>query len=90
VAFVPNEQVIEAVPPKRADDTLAERVGSRRSRWCEKLLDSQTAHPTLISCAIDAVAIVQEEPWRRMLADRVDDALVAPYTPTTATARRRS
>jgi hypothetical protein len=32
LAVVLDEQVIEAVAPKRADDVLAVRVGSRRSR----------------------------------------------------------
>jgi hypothetical protein len=72
LAFVPNEQMIEAVAPKRADGALAVRVGSRRSRWREKLLNTKTGHTTLKGSAIDAIAIVHEEPWRRMIADRLD------------------
>ena len=64
LAFVPHEQVVEAVAPKHADYALAVRVGSRRSRWREKRLNTQTAHTTLKGGAIDAITIVQEEPWR--------------------------
>jgi hypothetical protein len=37
LAVVPDEQVIEAVAPKRADDAFAVRVGSRLSRLREEL-----------------------------------------------------
>jgi hypothetical protein len=41
LAVVPDEQVIEAVAPKRAANALAERVGSRRSRRRKELSDTE-------------------------------------------------
>jgi hypothetical protein len=46
LAVVPDEQVIEAVAPKRADDAFAVRVGSRRSRWRKELWNTEAADTT--------------------------------------------
>jgi hypothetical protein len=80
LAVVPDEQVVEALAPKRADDALAVRVGSRRSRWRKELSNTEAAHTTSKRGAIHAIPIVQEETWRHSVADRFDHALGYPLS----------
>ena len=70
--------MIEAVAPKRSDDSLAVRVGSRRSRRRKELSNPEAVDPTSKSGAINAIPIVQEEAWRQAVADRFDHALGCP------------
>ena len=64
LAVVPDQQVIEALAPKRADHALTVRVGSRCSRWRKELSNTEAADTAVKRRALHAIPIVQEQAWR--------------------------
>ena len=57
VAFVQNNDVIEAVASQGSDEPLHERVLPRTSRCTEDLFDSHASDPPLKFAAVDRIAI---------------------------------
>jgi hypothetical protein len=79
VAIIPDEQVIEAIASKRADDALTIGIGSRSSRRREELLNAKPGDTISKRHAVDAVAIMQKEAWLRAVVDCFDKALGCPF-----------
>ena len=44
--LVDDDQVVEALVPEGADDTLGDRIGAGRLHWTEQSLDAQAPGPT--------------------------------------------
>ena len=62
--FVENDDVVEALPPDRSDQTLAVWILPWRARSCDDFLDTHRLDAPDEIGAQDAVAIAQDVPWR--------------------------
>ena len=60
-AFVPDDHVVEALPPDGADDPFDEWVLPGRPRGREDLLDPQASYRVAECLAVDTVPVADEE-----------------------------
>ena len=70
-----GDDVVEAVPPKGTDHTLAVRILPWRPRRGENLLDSHRTHSTNEVRAADLVSIPQDVPRCRVVGEGVDQPI---------------
>ena len=80
MAFVQNDEMIEAIAAQGSDQPLHERVLPRTSRCAENLFDPQALDPPLKCAAVDRIAIAEEVfrcavPW-----EGFDDLLARPMS----------
>jgi hypothetical protein len=63
-SFVPDNDVVHALPMQRADDALDERVLPRGMRRNHDLLDAEGSNGRAKGVPVDAVAVTEHEPGR--------------------------
>ena len=68
VEIVEDDEVVEAISPERPDDPFAKRVRLRGSGRRDQASRAEAFHSPSEVGAIDRVAVVNEEPWRMVLA----------------------
>jgi len=78
VSFVQHDDVVEEFAPDGFDHALSERVLPRGVRRDEDLGKTDGLHPLSKRSAEDAVAIVDEEPGRRVVREGLDNLLRRP------------
>ncbi len=80
MAFVQNDEMIEAIAAQGSDEPLHERV-LPRTAWCaEDLFDPHTLDPPLKCAAVDRIAIAEEVFRRAVPWDGFDDLLARPLS----------
>src|SRR6266481_7539184 len=65
VTLTEDECVIQALLPCRSHPSLSDRIGLRHSKRGTNLSDSKVLQPSVEERTIAAIAIVDEEAWRR-------------------------
>ena len=78
VAFVQNNDVIEAVASQGSDEPLHERVLPRTSRCAKDLLDPHALDPSLKCAAVDRIAVPKQVSRRAVPWKGFDDLLPGP------------
>jgi hypothetical protein len=78
MSFVNHEDVVEALPPDRADQALDERSLPRRARCNEDLLNSHAANPIPEVGTMDPISVTEHVPGRCVVRKRFDDLLGRP------------
>jgi len=78
---VDHEDMVEALPPDRADQTFDERILPGRARRYENLLESHTANAIPEAGAIDPVAVPEQVPGHRVPRKALYDLLGCPAAP---------
>src|SRR5262249_19095597 len=61
LALIENEQVVQALGPDRSHPALRDCVGPRRSERGANLRDTEVSYTPIEDCAINTVAIMNEE-----------------------------
>jgi hypothetical protein len=64
MAFIVDEQAVEALGPGRSHPALGDRVDPRRSERDASLGNDEITHPPIEASGITAVAVMNEEPWQ--------------------------
>src|SRR5437016_4082520 len=80
MAFVQNDEMIEAIAAQGSDQPLHERVLPRASRCAENLLDPHALDPPLKRAAVDRITISKEILWRGAPWEGFDDLLARPLS----------
>lgn len=80
MAFVQNDEMIEAIAAQGSDQPLHERVLPRTSRCAEDLFDPHAPDPPLKCAAVDRIAIAEEVFRRAVPWEGLDDLLDGPLS----------
>lgn len=80
MAFVQNDEMIEAIAAQGSDQPLHERVLPRTSRCAEDLFDPHALDPPLKCAAVDRIAIAEEVFRRAVPWEGLDDLLARPLS----------
>src|ERR1700730_11464201 len=80
MAFVQNDEMIEAIAAQGSDQPLHERVLPRTSWRAEDLFDPYALDPPLKCAAIDRIAIAEEVFRRAVPWEGFDDLLARPLS----------
>src|SRR5262249_33222880 len=80
VPLAEDDDVIQALTPDRADESLRERILPRAVRGRENLSDPHTHHTSLEGVTVDCVAVAEEVGRRGIVGEGVHDLLGGPVS----------
>src|ERR1700736_6519271 len=80
MAFVQNDEMIEAIVAQVPDQPLQERVLPRTSRCAEALFDPHALDPPLKCAAVNCIAIAEQVFRRAVPREGLDDLLARPLS----------
>ena len=78
MAFAQNDDMIEALPPDRADEPFHERILPRAVGSREHFADPHALHSLPKGVAVDVVAIAEEVGWRGVVREGGHELLGGP------------
>ena len=78
VPFAEDEDMIQTLPPDRADEPLCEGILPRAVRRREDFIDSHALHSVAKLLAVDLVTIVKQKGWCGVVWEGVHDLLGGP------------
>ena len=78
--FIENDDVVEALPADRSDQTLAVRILPRRAWGRDDILDAHRLDPPDEAVAEDAVAVMHQEAGCAFVRKGLDDLLGGPLS----------
>src|SRR5664280_119586 len=78
VCFIEHDNMIQQFSPEPADHALRIRILPRGAARNDDFPDAQVLHSAAEACAVDAVAITQQVPWRTFPRERLDQLLARP------------
>jgi hypothetical protein len=78
MARIPDDHVVKALATNRSDQAFDGGVLPRRAGGREYLGHRESGHPAAELVPIDAIPIAQEEPWRAVPRQSIDELLRRP------------
>jgi len=78
VVFRQGNHAVQALPPERADEPLAERIGLGILGWSSQHLESQVVDTAVELCREDAIPVMEEETVAMVRRDRFAQLLQRP------------
>ncbi len=73
MSLVQNEEVVEALAADRSDNPFHERILPGRAWGDEDLANPHPLDSPRELIAVDRVSITEQEPWRRIVRERLDE-----------------
>ena len=80
MAFVENDDVVQALSTNRSDQTLDVWILSGRSPSGDNLLDAHVGYTVLELASVDAISITNQESRRCVIGKRLDNLLGRPLS----------
>ena len=80
MAFVENDDVIQALSANRSDEALNVRILPGRSARRDHLFNAHVGHAIMELAPVDAISITHQEPRRRIIGKRLDNLLGRPLS----------